>query len=157
MSSFKIEVQGINKAVAALTGSAERIKEAVRVALYKATMDLTRYVKEQKLSDQVLRVRTGRLRRSITGRVEDSDGKFEGIVGTNVRYARVHELGFKGVVQVKAHIRRIKGQAIPVRSHSRKLDLPARPFLNPSLQERFPQYQQQFVKAVQEGARGTGA
>lgn len=61
-----------------------------------------------------LAVRTGRLRRSITQRVRvESSGKFSAMVGTNVGYARKHELGLEG--------------------------LPHRPFLRPSLEKKRPE------------------
>jgi phage gpG-like protein len=54
---------------------------------------LLAHVKEDKLSDQVLHVRTGRLRRSINMRMLQEAGGTFAVVGTNVVYARIHELG----------------------------------------------------------------
>lgn len=53
-------------------------------------------------------VKTGRLRRSvrITGITEDSV-----TVGTDVPYARIHNEGYKGSQQVRAHSRRLKFEA----------------------------------------------
>lgn len=148
------EVTGVDAAMATLRERSANIVTTLTKSMARATIDLVAYIKGSKLSDQVLRVRTGRLRRSITQRVEDTDGKIVGITGTNVSYARAHELGFKGTVQVKAYTRTVKGASFPVRSHKRNLDIKARPFLAPSLQERFPKYEQQFAKAVEEGSRG---
>jgi phage virion morphogenesis protein len=80
---------------------------------------------------------TGRLRKSITyaafnDRVE---------IGTNVRYAAVHQFGYSGTVSVGQHTRKVKTRDIKegkktiakgigvVRSHQRKMNIPARPFL----------------------------
>lgn len=50
-------------------------------------------VQSQKLSGQVLKVQTGRLRRSITRRVESTSDGINAIAGTNVEYAKIHEYG----------------------------------------------------------------
>src|SRR5262245_47305271 len=48
---------------------------------------------------------TGRLRQSITHRVDRAGTNVSGQAGTNVKYAAYHEFGFHGVVNVKAHTR----------------------------------------------------
>ena len=85
-----------------------------------------------KVSGQVLKVRTGHLRRSISTKVRRSGKAVRGILFSNVIYARVHELGFRGVVGVKKHTR--KGH--PVKAHLRRVDFPKRPFLMPALKEK---------------------
>ena len=65
-----------------------------------------------KLSGQVLKNRTGTLRRSINQHVEETDTSITGILGADMdiaRYARAHEYGFRGTVQVPAHTRTITG------------------------------------------------
>lgn len=66
---------------------------AVRNAVERLGMDLLAKVKDSKLSGQVLNVKTGRLRRSINARIDDQPGSVYSYVGTNVVYARIHELG----------------------------------------------------------------
>lgn len=80
---------------------------------------------------------TGRLRSSITYEAGPRELK----VGTNVKYARIHQLGgrIEGLFLVRPHTRRIRqafGKAIAprdvkVKGHLRSVDmeLPARPFL----------------------------
>jgi phage gpG-like protein len=150
-------VAGVERTILAFGAVRERILTGVRKAISRATFDLVRVVKAEKLTGQVLNVRTGRLRRSITGRVEDENDSPVGLVGTNVSYGRTHELGFKGTVPVKAHSRTIKGKAIPVRAHSRKLDLAARPFLQPALNENLPKYRGWIADAIKEGSNGPRA
>lgn len=48
-----------------------------------------------KVSDDVLHVRTGRLRRSLNERITESGNTVTGAVGTNVVYARILEFGGK--------------------------------------------------------------
>jgi len=54
---------------------------------------LTRKIKEEKLSGQVLKNRTGRLRRSISPDVRVGHDDIVGKVSTNVVYAAIHEYG----------------------------------------------------------------
>jgi phage gpG-like protein len=115
---------------------------AVHVAIQRLSITLENKVKD-KLNGQVLKVRTGRLRNSITNAVQTQGQQVTGIVSTAVSYARVHEYGFTGTEQVGAHLRLIKQawgkpitpREISVRAHSRKVNLPARSFLRSALRE----------------------
>lgn len=142
-------------------------------------INLTAYVKQQKLSDQVLRVRTGRLRRSITYRLErDSDSSFRAYVGTNVVYARAQELGFDGDVQVKEYTRRNpkqlaearyrnkKGETVlgakhrgegtvVVRAHVMHMRIKAKRFLSGSLEDNKPRIMTNLRNALAEALRGS--
>lgn len=88
---------------------------------------------------------TGRLRRSFTVR----GYKDRAEVGTNVRYAAIHQLGFDGNINIGAHTRKVKSRDVFgkidiagvlkrrkvakgigfVRAHTRHMTMPARPFL----------------------------
>jgi phage gpG-like protein len=155
---FNVTVKGDAQSARAIAQVQQRITSRLRDAIQRAALDLMSYVKAQKLTGQVLNVRTGRLRRSITQRVEvEAGGKIVGLVGTNVSYGRVHELGFKGRVNVRGHTRKVKGKAVPIRAHSRQVDIPKRPFLGPSLNEKMPVYRQWMQDAIKGAARGPGA
>lgn len=130
---------------------------ALKRGIGRAVLTLLRYVKASKLSDQVLRVRTGRLRRSITERVEESGSRVSGIVGTNVEYARVHEYGFKGTVSVREHLRKTKAGSTTVRAHTRKVSLPERSFLRSSLRDLQPQIREEIERSLNRAVRGGGA
>lgn len=116
-----------------------------------------------KLSDDVLRVRTGRLRRSITQTVTDDANSITGTVGTNVEYAARHELGFTGTESVHEHLRTIKtafGKAIkggavtvPVRAHSRQINYPAHSFLASAMKELEPEFMETVKQALQNAIR----
>jgi phage gpG-like protein len=98
------------------------------------------YVRTSKLSGQVLKNRTGTLRRSIRPDAKFEGGEIVGKVGTNVSYARPHEFG--GTFRVPSHTRmqsQAFGRAITpvrvnVRAHS--VTFPERAFLRPSLAEK---------------------
>lgn len=97
-----------------------------------------------KLSGQVLKVRTGTLRRSIHNDVTVTGSTVTGIVGTNMEYAAFHEYGFNGSQNVKEHIRTIKtafGKTLKspvkatIRAHARKVNYPEHSFLRSALTE----------------------
>lgn len=140
---IKGQLTGDRRVVQALRQRVPAITQRVERAIERLTLILTQRVK-LKLTDDVLRVRTGRLRRSITFVVTGKGtDKVEGVVGTNVEYARVYELGFNGAVNIKAHLRTIKQawgksiqpKQITVSSHSRQVNLPARSFLRSAMND----------------------
>ena len=128
-------------------------RQAIRVSIQRLTLRLLAKVKSDKLSGQVLNVRTGRLRRSINQRVTVKDNGVYGVVGTNVKYGRVHEMG--GRVTVKAHLRmqrmawgkRMKNaRMVEVRAHV--VDYPERTFLRSALREMEPDVRRALREAL---------
>lgn len=93
-----------------------------------------------------LGVRNGFLKDSLQYRVQDNaDGTVVIEAGSyNVRYAAIHEFGFRGVVAIRAHARKAhtnRGRSIPasvVGAHSRNMNIPARPFVHPGFQKSKP-------------------
>lgn len=136
-----------------------KVQKEVKKSIGRLILKLLRKVKQDKLSGQVLNVRTGRLRRSINQRVTESDGRIVGLVGTNVEYAPPHELGFTGSVTVKEHMRLIKkawGRSInpkrvEVKSHSRAVKFPVNSFLQSALREMQPEIMAELQDAVGRG------
>ena len=145
---IKAEIVGGDKVLAFMDGIFPRVRTAARQSITRSLFELVAEVKSQKLSGQVLRNRTGRLRRSIhASKVEDTGGEIAGTVGTNVEYAAVHEYGFSGTVTVKAHMRMItqawgkqlkNPHQVSVSSHGRQVNLPERSFLRSALKEMSP-------------------
>jgi phage gpG-like protein len=70
-----------------------KASDALYRTLTRLAIQLTRHIKEDKLSGQVLRNRTGTLRRSINYRVVGTSTLITAFVGTNLDYARIHEYG----------------------------------------------------------------
>jgi phage gpG-like protein len=67
---------------------------------------------------------------TLRNSVHASHGATYGAAGTDVVYAAVHQFGFAGSVTVRAHRRTTRsGKVATVRSHSRRTNVPARPFL----------------------------
>lgn len=86
-------------------------------------------------------VKSGRTKRSIRKIFANRE---EVMLGTDVPYAQVHNEGFRGTVQVKAHTRRRTGRTgrtrstdeqqgeISVSAHSRRVNYPRRQFMGQS-------------------------
>jgi len=121
----------------------DKLRVQLKIAITRLAIKLQRYVKSDKLSGQVLNVRTGTLRRSIDKVVVDQGNRVIGKVSTNVRYGKLHEYGFKGTKTVEAHVREIKkawGRSITprqaqIREHTREVNLPERSFLRSALKD----------------------
>jgi len=133
-------------------------------AVQRLSLQLLVLVKN-KLSDDVLHVRTGRLRRSINQRVDTDQTTVTGVVGTNVEYAQRLEYGFKGTESVRESLRRItqafgkelkEPKTITVRAHTRNVDYPAHSFLRSALTEMRPQIETDMTAALVKSAKDGG-
>lgn len=142
---IEVTVPAADKLESALDIKRVALLMALKSEIKKIAIDLTAKVKGEKLSGQVLNVRSGRLRRSINYRIEESDTGIDAKVGTNVEYGRVHEFGFKGAVNVKEHMRAGKQK---VRAHKRRMNLPERSFLRSSLREMQPDIESRIARAI---------
>lgn len=144
--------------VAALLGYAPRLVDRLQKALQRLAIDIQSAVKGQKLSGQVLHVRTGTLRRSINQAVETRSDGVWAIVGTPVVYARVHEYGFQGTEAVRAHLRTIRQvwgrpispKQIEVSAHARRVNLPERSFLRSTLRDFETRAKEAIARAATE-------
>lgn len=140
---IRTEVLGASEAIASIDSVPDRVRKGLFRGISRLTIKLQRMVMRDKLSGQVLKVRTGRLRRSIGQVVETNGDKIAGIVSTPVVYAPPHEYGFKGTVDVRSHVRQIKqafgkpisAKSITVQSYSRKMNLPERSFLRSAFKD----------------------
>jgi hypothetical protein len=149
-------VQGDTAVVRMLQAKVPALTGAVRGSITRATFMLVGYVKANKLSGQVLKNRTGTLRRKINGRVIETANTITGQAGVKLAYAAAHEYGFDGTVNVRESLRTIKqafGRSIApvtftVKAHSRRMHLPERSFLRSSLHELTPEIQNMIRAAV---------
>lgn len=124
----------------------ERVRAEIRRTVNALTLKLQRTIQEDMLTGQRLNVQSGRLRGSVSSKVEEDKDWIEGTVGAGgalVPYAFAHEFGLKGTMAIKAHLRMIKrvfGQPIiprqiMIKAHSRKVDMKERRFMRDSLDE----------------------
>lgn len=161
-ATITTKVEGSARVISRLSDKRNASVVAIERVVKSSAIGLMAYVKQNKLSGQVLRVRTGTLRRSITSRTEVVGNEIRGYVGTNLKYARVHEYGFKGGVPVRAHQRmmtvafgkRVKNpRKIDVRAHSVKVNIPKRPFMAPSVLENKDKITNDIRKVLVEALR----
>jgi phage gpG-like protein len=156
---FTIEVIGREELKARFSGAGANVRDALRRAIQASVIDMEAQVKE-KLSGPVLRNRTGRLRNSVTSRVDIglAGNQIVGTVGANTPYAAVHEYGFQGVVSVREHLRMItqafgkplKGgpREITIHAHPMKMDMPERSYLRSTLRENGQRIHDRLQDAV---------
>lgn len=136
------------------------VEGELRREVERLSILLTGKVKKEKLSGQVLKNRTGTLRRSINYKVFSEPHRIYGIVGTNKEYGAAHEYGFHGVVNVREHLRMftkafgrsIVPRQITVSAHNRQANLPERSFLRSTLKEFEPEIVSRLTKAAERGA-----
>jgi phage gpG-like protein len=138
------------------------IRSRVTESIGRLTLLLQAKVVRDKLSGQVLNVRTGTLRRSIDQRLVSDGEAVTGIVSTNLKYAKAHEYGSNQPVTVREHLRLVKkafGKDLKtpvwatVKAHSAKQNLPERSFLRTALADMKPEILAGIDKAVAEGIK----
>lgn len=123
-----------------------RVKQEIRRTVNALTLRLQRIIQEDMLSGQRLKVQSGRLRGSVSSKVEERQDFIEGTVGAGgalVPYAFIHEFGLHATVGVKAHLRNIKqafGRPITPRqvmvgAHARNVKFRERRFMRDALDQ----------------------
>lgn len=155
-------VSGDNAITARLRAMPEAVEQGVQASIGRLVLRLQRKVMQDKLTGQVLKVRTGTLRRSIDQVVVAEPGAVTGIVSTNVKYGKAHEYGFKGPANVKEHLRLVKqawGKPLKfpvfatVKTHTVNMSLPERSFLRSALREMEPDIRGDLRKSVSEATK----
>ena len=142
----KFELIGKDELVKKLQELTPNIQQNLQASIFGLVIKLQSYIQSNKLSGQVLKTKTGTLRRSIATKVASDSNSIVGVVGTNSNYGLMHEYGFKGNETVQAHLRRItmawgksiSPRTINVRTHSRAVDFPERSFLRSALEDMKP-------------------
>lgn len=107
--TFNIKIEGLKDLVKKL-GKATA-QETIEKPMFLGALNMASWSKEKRLTGprpKFLGVVSGRLRSSLSVSRSIEREKFKFFIGTNVKYAKFHELGFKGRLQVKEHIRRFK-------------------------------------------------
>jgi len=139
--------------IARMDGAPDALRRSLKIVMDRLSIMVQRSVKEDKLTGQVLHVRTGTLRRSINREVtERADGVFA-TVGTNVGYGIAWENGFTRQVGAGARggPRTLQGAALDrymARHPSGTKEIAARPFLRPTLEEFKPRIREDIRVAV---------
>lgn len=150
-----VRVEGAEAVVGRLLLAPKAIREQVFRAVEASAAAVTARVKS-KLSDDVLHVQTGRLRRSIHYVMTGSEELPTAAIGTNVEYGAIHEYGG----QTKAHvIEAVNARVLSFRASSgdqvfaRRVfhpgsKMPQRSFLRSALGEEREAIRERIQKAV---------
>jgi phage gpG-like protein len=131
MAGLSIEVRGDRELKEQLDAFPDELRKSRASALRSGAQIIVKHWR-LRLSGPAgprrLGIGTGHLRRSIlAGHVEGDTVR----VGTNQPYAAVHEYGFHGRVNVRAHTR----EGVPVRAHTRQMMMPERPHARPAMRD----------------------
>lgn len=157
MLTFALE--GEEAIISKLKSMDKDIHASLLKTITKLSIQLQANIKQDKLSGQVLKTRTGTLRRSINMKVEQSSTSITGKVGIGkdaAKYGVMHEYGFTGSENVKAHLRTIKqafgkpiaSKQISINSHSRNVKYPEKSFMRTALSDLTPKIKEEIQKAL---------
>jgi HK97 gp10 family phage protein len=159
---FSVALVGDKELIGKLGLVPDRVRKSIRAKVRALAIMLENKVASEKLTGQVLNVRTGNLRRSIFNEVTDEGGAILGIVGSSgdVRYAAIHEFGGKidipEIVPVKARVLAwVSGgkTVFAMRARAHTVTMPERSFLRSSLAEMRDEIVEGLTEAVAEGMK----
>jgi hypothetical protein len=142
---------GDKEVIAKFNRMPQRVHDQLVQVITRLGIRLDQRVK-QKLSGEVLNVRTGVLRASVHNRITQTPTSVISTEGTNVKYARFHEFGVPHSWVIEArnaealHFQ-INGQDV-FRRRVVHPPLPERSFLRSALREMTPEIKTDIVGAV---------
>ena len=131
MSSLTLKVIGAKAIIDRFQKASRDVKSDTVKNLLKAAALIQRTAK-RKVSGPVLNVRSGQLRRSIIVQKRGSGVGAVVTVGPKVKYGGIHEFGGVITPKRKKFLRfQVGGEVI----FAKKVTIPERPYMRPSLQE----------------------
>ena len=136
------KIEGVPELMRRIKDAVPKIESGVQKEIVRLALKMTGNVMK-KLSGDVLKVRTGRLRRSIHPEWEFRAGYSGAAVGTNVEYAAIHEFG--GVITRQSWSNLSTKRTF----HARSFKMPERSFLRSALNEMKPEITDGLQKAVE--------
>jgi phage gpG-like protein len=152
------DLLGDKTALDRLRAMPDAARSGLARAIAKLGIDLQNNVQQDKLSGQVLKVRSGSLKSSIDVETDQSGTAITATVFTDLDYAAAQEYGFSGTVNVRASLRQIKeafgrpiaAKSVNVRAYSRRMNLPERSFLRSALDDMAPEISAGVEDALRE-------
>lgn len=162
MNQITVSIDGEDLVAKQFAKASQEARPRIRRVLQALGFALVGKIQKEYLSGQRLHQRTGRLSGSIHEETDDVAGAIVTTVGTNVEYARPHEYGFRGPVDIKAHMREIKQawgkpitpRQVHVRGHQRKVDITEKRFMRDALAEFKPTVEKTLTRVAESIARG---
>lgn len=155
--------------VAGISHFPQAMAQGIASALDRRNQLTIAHIVSTKLTNagpQFLNTRTGRLRGSVRAVAAKISGtSVDSSIGTNVRYAGVHEFGFTGTQQVKSFTRRNRGGDTfsvgvrggkkklssgisTVKGFSRRVNFRERRMFRTGIEEQLPLYAQDISAAI---------
>ncbi len=157
---FNVTMVGDRELVLRLRGMPAGVAMAMERTVTRLSLELTSYIKDQKLSGQVLKVVTGALRRSVAYSVAVTGLAVMGRVFTSkdtIKYAGAHEFGFDGEVTVREHLRTVVfGRDVApftVPAHARMMHVPERSYMRSSLEDKHAYIAEELRNAAYDSVR----
>jgi phage gpG-like protein len=142
---------GDRELIARLAAAPNGLQRGLARAVTRLGFQLERRVK-QKLSGEVLNVRTGLLRASINTRVKETSSEITASVGTNIKYGKFHEYGVPHPWEIRPKSARALafevGGAQVFATRVMHPPLPERSFLRSALREMRGQIQAELKQAA---------
>ena len=126
----------------------------IGVKVASLTLKLQAHITQDKLTGQVLGVKTGALRRSIANEYSSDSLSFRGRIFSSgdVKYAAFWEFGFNGTERVKAFERLVKAEGLrrgfKVREHTRQVNQAPRSFMRSALADMAAEITTEIKKAA---------
>ena len=143
--SFSVDVTALATLADKLRESSTNVGGALEQGMTTAMAKLAAYIQQNKLSGQVLNIRSGRLAQSVGHPTvtRESDTRVVGAIG-GVFYGKVHEFGATITINSAVNMAGIGWRYL------KTVTIPARPWLNPSIEEQQDMIAAEVVGAVKE-------
>lgn len=104
---------------------------------------------EYHLQNRYLHVRSADLSGSFVIRPVASAKRLTATLGSRIRYASVHNTGFRKTVNVRAHTRR----GAPVRAHSMRMNVKATHYFDDAVKKKRVEIEKEFENAVRKSVK----
>lgn len=135
--TVSLVIEGMKRLQGKLDRAANKTRDEMQRGMKEATLLVAATAKKDYLSGPRpgrLGVMTNRLRSSLATEVKGLGANIQGVVGTNVKYARIHELGRKIEAKNVPYLKFFypkAGHFVSVKS----VTIPPRPFLSTALRD----------------------
>lgn len=143
--SFQVDITALQSLADKLREDGTNVGGALEQGMNVAMAKLAAYIQQNKLSGQVLHQRSGKLSQSVGHPTvtRESDTRVVGAIG-GVFYGKIHEFGATITINSAVNMEGIGWRYL------KTVKIPARPWLNPSIEEQKDMIAQEVVGAVRE-------
>ncbi len=152
-ASIKMDIPDFDRKIKVWkTLAPKAFERGLEAGIRAATIVIQARVKNL-IDGPVLNRRTGRLWRSIQPEVFKKHGRVVGIVGTDVKYAAVHEFG--AIIRPKKEGGRLVFRIGDSLIFAKQVEIPQRPFMSRGFKERRNRVKQEIQRKIMKSVKGT--